>query len=93
MTVQVLQLPPAEVVPHLEEGVLSVNEEVIAEAARALNNYCQVAEVMACNSSVQLLFIAMHVMCTRHCSQLTALAVPAVLSAALVPAFSCWAGT
>ena len=52
VAVQVLQLPAADVVPVLEEGVLSINEEVIAEAARALNNFCQVAEVMAYTSGV-----------------------------------------
>ena len=61
MALQVLQLPAVEVVPHLEEGLLSINEEVIAEAARALNNFCQVAEVNTYASAVQLLCHACHV--------------------------------
>lgn len=83
VAVQVLQLPAAEVVPYLEEGVLSINEEVIAEAARALNNFCQVAEVMAYTPGVPLL-------CHCHACHvrfpLTALALPGMLSAAIVPA-------
>ena len=87
VAVQVLQLPAAEVVPLLEEGVLSINEEVIAEAARALNNFCQVAEVMAYTSGLHTaLVIAMHLMCAWYCFQLKALAVPGILSAAVVPA-------